>query len=153
MAHWNTLESISQMPNCANHPIYPTSFIPMENIFLELKIWKKKPQMRINTRRNIADLHALFVMINIFPPSLKCKPSLDTFQSLYLFLRVCNNERFLEPQTLDNMVQGVLTWTACFILLNSKFWDQNETRPSCKDKTRQFHYITVLQNHYLQLNN
>ena len=73
MAHWNTLESISQMPNCANHPIYPTSFIPMENIFLELKIWKKKPQMRINTRRNTADLHALFVMINIFPLRLKCK--------------------------------------------------------------------------------
>ena len=71
MAHWNTLEFISQMPNGANHPIYPTCFIPMENIFLELKIWKKKPQMRINTRRNIADLHALFVMINIFSSSLK----------------------------------------------------------------------------------
>lgn len=39
MAHWNTLEFISQMHNCANHPIYPTRFIPMENIFLELKIW------------------------------------------------------------------------------------------------------------------
>lgn len=38
MAHWNTLEFISQMPNGANHPIYPTCFIPMENIFLELKI-------------------------------------------------------------------------------------------------------------------
>ena len=73
MAHWNTLEFISQMPNCANHPIYPTHFIPMENIFFRIKDLGKKPQMRINTRRNIADLHALFVMINIFPLCLKCK--------------------------------------------------------------------------------
>lgn len=71
MAHWNTLEFISQMPNCANHPIYPTRFIPMENIFFRIKDLEKKPQMRINTRRNIADLHALFVMINIFPSLLK----------------------------------------------------------------------------------
>ena len=42
MAHWNTLEFISQMPNCANHPIYPTSFIPMENIFFRIKDLEKK---------------------------------------------------------------------------------------------------------------
>lgn len=71
MAHWNSLEFISQKPNCANHPIYPTRFIPMENIFFRIKDLEKKPQMRINTRRNIADLHALFVMINIFPSLLK----------------------------------------------------------------------------------
>ena len=42
MAHWNTLEFISQMPNCANHPIYPTRFIPMENISFRIKDLEKK---------------------------------------------------------------------------------------------------------------
>ena len=46
MAHWNTLEFISQMPNCANHPIYPTHFIPMEKvtIFLSKFAPKVKPE-------------------------------------------------------------------------------------------------------------
>ena len=42
MAHWNTLEFISQMPNCAIHPIYPTRVIPMENIFFRIKDLEKK---------------------------------------------------------------------------------------------------------------
>ena len=73
MAHWNTLEFISQMPNCANHPIYPTRFIPMENNFLELKIWKKNLKWElIQEEISLICMHYLSWSI-FFPLRLKCK--------------------------------------------------------------------------------